>query len=282
MFCVKSATAQEVQDSQYKKTFFRIGGNYLSNAVYSGRKDSARVSYVRPSFGYFHSSGFFVNLEMSVLTNSTSAGRIDEVALEGGYNFEAKKLDGGVYASKYFFSDGSYAVASEMQGSIGGYLSYETGFVKLGGGTDFLFSTGTDITVNANISHPFEMNGQGGKFSVSPMIQVIAGTQSFYRAYYQNRKFSFTTGNSRSKGHHSNYSASSNLKTLSFSSQNQFGILDYEISLPIEFETQRLKIYALPVLAVPLNPATYSLDGVLQRESLSNSFFTEVGVYYKF
>jgi hypothetical protein len=73
-------------DSSGKKSYFKVGASYLSNAVYSGRKDSATVSYLKPSLGYFHRSGFFVSAEMSLLVNSADAGRMDEVALETGYN----------------------------------------------------------------------------------------------------------------------------------------------------------------------------------------------------
>jgi hypothetical protein len=269
------------QGDQIKKSYLKIGANYLSNAVYSGRKDSATVSYFRPSIGYYSKSGLFVSSEISLLSNYPGAGRIDELAIETGYNFEVNKLDGGLYASKYFYSIGSYAVASELIGEFGGYVTYDPGFLKLGTGTDVLFSTGTDITVNANISHPFEMSEWKGSLSVAPTLQAIAGTQTFYRDYYKNRKFSFTSGNGKSKGHHIN-NLTNGSQVISFSSKNQFEILDYEMSLPIQFETQRLRIYATPQLALPVNPSNYMVDEAIQTETLSASLYTEIGIYFKF
>ena len=144
-------------------------------------------------------------------------------------------FDGGAYASKYFYSDASYAVASELAGDAGAYFSYDLNFLKLGAGGDFLFSTGTDISVNFNLSHSFEMGPDSGKWTISPTAQIGVGTQSFYRAYYKNRKFSFgtTTGNggsgsSHGKGHHTTSGGTSTgtTKTLTFLTQNQFTVLD--------------------------------------------------------
>ena len=267
-------------DSSGKKSYFKIGGNYLSNAVYAGRKDSAIVSYLRPSLGYFHRSGFFASGEMSFLVNSADAGSIDEVALETGFDFSIKdKLDGGVYASKYFYSNGSYAVASELQGNIGTYLSYNPGFVKLGGGADILFSTGADINVNVNLSHPFEIGVVNNTWTISPTAQINAGTQIFYKSYYKNRKFSFSSSGTKSKGHHTGSGIS---KIISFPLQNSFAVLDYELSLPVQYEGKRWGIYATPVIAIPVNPVTYAIDGALQKESLSTNFFAEIGTYFKF
>ena len=283
LFSANYAYGQNESDG--KKSYIKIGGNYLSNAVYSGRKDSAIVSYLRPSLGYFHKSGFFVNAEISLLVNSADAGRLDEVALETGYNFSIKdKLDGGVYGSKYFYSNGSYAVSSELEGNLGGYLSYNPGFIKIGGGADILFSTGSDITVNANFSHPFEIGIENNSCTISPTAQINAGTQTFYRSYYKNRKFSFSSGSSNSrgsgKGHHTSANSGSN-KIISFPSPNGFNVLDYELLVPVQYETKRCVIYANPVAAFPVNPVSYAVDGVMQTEKLSNSFYAEVGIYFK-
>jgi hypothetical protein len=272
-------------DNDDKKSYLKIGANYLSNAVYSGRKDSAIVSYLRPSLGYFHKSGFFVNAEISLLVNSADAGRLDEVALETGYNFTIKdKLDGGVYGSKYFYSNGSYAVASELEGNLGTYLSYNPGFIKIGGGADILFSTGSDITVNANFSHPFEVGVENNTCTITPTAQINAGTQTFYRNYYKNRKFSFSSGalnvQGIGKGHHKNVNSGST-KIISFPSQDHFNVLDYELLIPIQYETKRCVIYANPVAAFPVNPVSYAIDGAQQTENLSNSFYAEVGIYFK-
>jgi hypothetical protein len=58
--------------------------------------------------------------------------------------------------------------------------------------------------------------------------------------------------------------------------------LDYEASVPVEYEHKRWGLHATPVLAMPVNPMTYAIDGILQKEKLTNSFFIDAGVYFKF
>ena len=153
-------------DSAAKKSYFKAGMDYLSNAVYSGRKDSSVVSYLKPSIGYVNRSGFSLGAEMSILANSPAAGRVDEIALEPGYNYSKGNFDAGAYASKYFYSNGSYAVLSELEATVGTYFEYNLGFLKLGAGGDFLFSTSTDISLSFNMAHSFELGPEGKKWRI--------------------------------------------------------------------------------------------------------------------
>lgn len=270
-------------DSVAKKSYFKVGASYLSNAVYSGRKDSSVVSYFTPSIGYYNKSGFYVDGTMSLLANSGDAGSIDEILLEAGYDFSINdNLDAGLYASKYFYSNNSYSVTSELQGGIGAYFSYDAGFISIGGGADALISTGTDLTVNGNLSHGFSFGSDNNSWNITPTAEVNAGTQSFYRAYYKNRKFGFTSSGSKGRGHNSGKGNIGNSKTISFSQSNSFSILDYELSIPVTYDAKGWGLFATPTLALPVNPATYAVDGVSQTETLSTSFFVKAGIYFKF
>jgi hypothetical protein len=270
-------------DTSAEKSYFKVGASYLSNAVYSGRKDSSVVSYLSPLIGYYNKSGFYVDGTMSLLANSSDAGSIDEILLEAGYDFNIQgNFDAGFYASKYFYSNNSYSVTSELQGGIGGYFSYNAGFISIGGGADALISTGTDLTVNGNLSHGFSFGSDNKTWNITPTAEVNAGTQSFYRAYYKNRKFSFTSSGSKGKGHNSGKGSTGNSKTISFSQSNSFSILDYELSIPVTFDAKGWGLFAIPTLALPVNPATYVVDGVAQTETLSTSVFVKAGIYFKF
>jgi hypothetical protein len=287
--------AQEDSATDAKKSYFKFSVNYLSNAVYSGRKDSARVPYFRPSLGYYHKSGLFLNSELALLVSPDEPKRIDLITLQAGYNFSINnKIDGGVYASKFFYSTASFAVNSEAKGSVGGYLGYNAGPVSLNVGSDLFFSTKTDVNANASISHEFETGDENNKWTFNPTAQLNAGTQYFNQAYYEYRKFTFATsnpnrgssgGNGRGRGH-SNGSNSgtttTTVKTLAFKDSNRFTILDYEFSLPINYNVKRLTFFAVPVVAVPVNAATYVVDNVPQKENLATTFFIEVGAYIKF
>ena len=278
-----------------KKSYFKFNLNYLSNAIYSGRKDSATVPYLRPSIGYYDKSGFFISSELSLLVSSDEPKRIDLISLESGYNFSiTKKMDAGLYASKFFYSNASFAVGSELKGLAGIYLGYNPGAIAINIGGDLLFSTNTDLNASVAISHEFESGEENNRWTFNPTAQLNAGTQYFNKAYYEFRKFNFTTSNSGSgsngsgKGKGRGHSNSSNggttntVKTLTFTNGNRFTILDYEFSFPINYDTKRWGLFGLPVVAVPVNAATYTLDNTIQKEKLSTAFFVEIGAYIKF
>ncbi len=275
-----------------KKSFFKINANYLSNAIYSGRKDSSVVPYLRSSVGYFNKSGLYIDAGASLLVSPNDSKRIDLVTLEAGYSFHiTQKLEASITASKFFYTDQSYAVASELKAITGAELGYDAGLVAINAGAELLFSTNTDIFTNVKLSHYFEMGPDKKKWSVSPSIEMNAGTQYYNQAYYQNRKFSFatTSGNagngtssiSHKKGHASSGSNSGVIKSLVFADKNKFALLDYEISVPVMYETEKWGLYATPTVAIPVNAANYEVDGQLQKETLTNSFFIEMGVFVK-
>jgi|SRR6185312_5641389 len=286
-----SASAQ-ADSSQAKKSYFKVQTSYLSNSVYSGRKDSETVSYLTPSIGYFHKSGFYVDGQMSFLSNSTDAGRIDEIVIETGYDFSINDLfDAGFYAGKYFYSNSSFAVTSDIKADLGTYFTFNTNVVNIGGGADLLVSTNNDLNINGNIAHAFNFSVKKADMAFSPTAEINAGTQSFYRAYYENRKFAFTThgSNGQGRGHNKKTGTTtttttdtSSFQTVTFPEQNHFSILDYEFSIPMTYDAKKWGVFLTPVVAVPLNPATYAINGILQKEKLSTSFFVKAGVYFKF
>ena len=286
----------EKKDSSFDiKSFFKVDANYLSNAIYSGRKDSSIVPYLRSSIGYFNKSGFYISGGASLLVSPADTKRIDLVTLESGYAFNiSKKLEGEITAAKFFYTDQSYAVTSELKVITGINLGYDAGVVAINAGADLLFSNNTDIFTNLKISHYFEMGDGTKKWAIAPAIEMNTGTQYYNQAYYQNRKFTFATKTSSSgvvtstaahrKGHaqsSSSGSSSSVIKTLVFNDKNKFNILDYEISVPVIYETSHWSLYATPDFAIPVNAASYAVDGVLQKEQLSNSFFIEIGAFIK-
>lgn len=278
-----------------KKSFFKFNVNYLSNSVYSGRKDSATVPYLRSSIGYFDKSGFYISTGVALLVSASEPASIDMVNLDAGYSFSVKKLDAGIYASKFFYNNASFAVQSELKSLLGVYAGYNLGIVSLNAGGDLLFSTNTDINTNIGISHEFETGEDNNKWTFNPAVQLNAGTQYFNQAYYEFRKFTFATSNSGSsnsngkgkgKGHANTSTGGGTtitpVKTLTFSDSKRFTILDYEFSVPVNYDAKHWGLFAVPVFAVPVNAASYAIDNVAQKEILSNSFFVQIGGYIKF
>lgn len=297
LICSNNVIAQN--DSSSKKSFVKFNVNYLSNAVYFARKDSLPVPYLRSSITYNHKSGLYVSGGMALLVSSNEPTRIDLINLDGGYNFSINKIDAGVYASKFFYSNASYAVNSELKGMAGFYVGYTPGIISIGAGGYMMFSTNTDFGTYVSLSHTFEQGEENNHWTFVPTIQANAGTQYFNEAYYEFRKFTFATtasnsgsGNSSGKGKGKGHSNSTNsgsgsgntstVKTVTFYDRNRFTLLDVEFSVPVTYETKHWGVYANPVIAVPTNAATFAIDNAIQKEKLSTVFFAEIGAFVKF
>ena len=275
--CISTiAVAQTNGDStsEPRHSYFKFSLSYLSNAVYNGRKDSSVLPYLNPTISWHDKGGFYLAAGISYLAGE--GAQIDAGELTAGYEFENRdgKLSGDLYGTKYFISNGSYSVKGEVKGALGASLNYNLGPVALGGGADLAFSGKTDIGINMGLGHVFEL-GNDKNWSVNPSIQLNAGTQSFYENYLKKRKYS---QGRRRRG--SVTAAPSNIIVVSKS----FAVLDYELSLPVEYTGHKWGLFFAPVFSIPENGFKYSINnGVTYlSENLSNSFYAELGAYIKF
>ena len=294
---IKVESVATHDSTEKKSSYFILNSNYLSNAVYSGRKDSSIVPYVRASIGYFHKSGFYADLGASLLVSPEDTKRIDLITFGAGYAFKiSDKLDVDINATKFNYTDLSYAAGSELKGITGINLGYDAGIVSISGSAELLFSTNTDIFSSLKIGRSFEIGSDNNKFTIAPTMQVNAGTQYYNQAYYSNRKYSFTTTNSNGssttsttkKGHSKKATTTNNtgtgtttttttIKSINFINKNKFEILNYELSVPISYEYKNLGLFAIPV-----NATSYQINGALTKENISNTFFIEIGAFIKF
>jgi len=261
---VYNANAQlSKADKKDSSSNFKFSLSYLSNSVYNGRQDSVVVPYITPMIGYFDKSGFFADASVSYL--ATTPGRIDLTTIETGYNFTAgDNFSAGIYGSKYFYSAKSTAIQSQISGIIGSAATYDLSFISLNAGVDLAFSQKTDIIVNYGISHPFYIGDDDHLWTIEPSALANTGTQNFYAAAKAKRRGAVT-----------------NVKV---SSSSGFKVLDYELSLPISYDAQSWGLYFTPTYAIPLNPllVTKPNGSIFYQETLSNVFYAELSVYFKF
>jgi len=69
---------------------------------------------------------------------------------------------------------------------------------------------------------------------------------------------------------------------ISIDNETLFQILDYEFRLELAYKTDRLKIAATPTVALPVNPATITVDDTVTfEESLSTQFYWSVSITYQ-
>jgi hypothetical protein len=270
-----STWSQEVTDTAraHKSSYIKFSVNYLSNALYYGRKDTFALPYITPSILYRAKSGVYVEGSLSYLSK-TGEGQINAGALTLGYEFDSRnqKVSGDVYASKYFTSSTSTAVNSTVKAALGGVVSYDFDVIQLSGGTDVFFSNKPDIVLTMEASHEF-LFGNSYNWSVEPLARINAGTENFYEDYFTKRKYSVR----RRRGM---INTQPNVLVI----KNNFSVLDYEVSMPLSYDTKKWGFSITPSYAIPVNPVKYSFNNgaTYKTEQLSNTFYMEVGAYLKF
>ena len=274
LFLSLASKAQDDKNSESKKSYFKFSVGYLSNAVYYGRKDSLALPYIIPSISYNDKSGFYLEASLSYLA-SAGESQVDAGAITAGYEFDSKneKLSGSVYASKFFTSSSSYSVHGEVKGAVGTSLNYKAGPVSIDGGADISFAKKSDVGINLGLSHAFEFDN--GNFAIRPTAMVNAGTQNFYGDYFTNRKFS----TKRKRRQTSNPNAINVIVV-----KKNFSVLDYELSLPVNYDKIKWGLFLTPTFSLPVSGFKYSINNGLtyRTEVLSNTFYVEVGGYIKF
>ena len=266
-------------DTLPKTSHFRVTSYYLSNAVYSGRKDSLTVPYVKTSISYLHKSGLSASAGFSALVKPGNPINIDAFWLDAGYEFNlGDKFNGGLNLTKTFYSDASFSVSSEIKGEAGAYLGYDAGIVSINTSAYAIFSQSTDISSTLGLSHLFTIETNDNALTIEPSFTAGFGTQNFYEAYFKNRKF---TTSGTGKGH-SGPRRNNTTSTITFKNNSGFGLLDYETALMVRYEGSRWGVYFNPTYAIPVNPASYTLRNKTTTEPLSNSLFFELGGHLDF
>ncbi|MEO7121327.1 MAG: hypothetical protein ABIY62_09525 [Ginsengibacter sp.] len=260
-------------------SYWQAGINYLSNSTYFGRQDSLRVPYLTPTIGYYNKSGLFITGSMSYL-NSAGVSRIDLIELQAGYTLVIKKFDGEISATKDFYNSQSRNVKSETKGSLNADISYDFGFIKptIQGG--IVFNSRDDYTAGFGLEHSFFFDDDN--FEVAPSLVLNASTQNYYNTYYTKRKYLKKKKN-----------IAAPVTTISAYLPNaaEFKVMDYEVSLPMDYSTGKFIFNFTPTLAIPVNPNIVTTtitppSGIsttkTKVEKLSNLFFWSVGITYSF
>ena len=278
-----NALGQNITDSYNQvstsnKSYFSASINFISDAVYMGRKDSISAPYLFPRFTYHHKTGLYATGSLSYLTKSDE-GRVDLFLTTLGYDFTVKKLSGDLSITKYFFNDESYNVISEVEADITANASYDfdildaslslVTFLNKGSSSDFFLST--------EVSHSFL--SQSRNFQVSPTIGVFFGSQNFYEEYYISNRY----GGAKNKGPGQGMGGNTTVvESVVLNESESFGLMAIEFSLPMWYVSKSFIFIGMPVFAIPQNPSTVTIDSTVYEEDLENTFYWMVGVNYRF
>jgi hypothetical protein len=277
LFVILAVGVSAQNDSTLKRSNGKLSFEIASNNVYNGRKDSVTTPYFTPAIGYFDKSGFYIQGSFSYLLRSGS-GRIDVFSLDAGYEFSAGKLEGGIYAEKPFYNQNSTNVKSEVKASLSARAAYDFSVIKLFLEPGINFNKQSDFILSGGAEHEFNPND--GPFSITPTVLFNGSTLNFYQSYFDQRKYKNLRKN--------NPNAKVKATLLNATS---FSILDYEFSLPLEYNTGKFNFSLTPYYTIPLNPAQVTVTitpnvGPIRSttftEKISNTFFVVIGMEYKF
>ena len=270
------------QNKNGNSSYLSLSLSFISDAVYLGRKDSITAPYLNPSITYYHKSGFYGIGSFSYLTKSDQS-RIDLFLASVGYDFTSKNLSGDFSITKYFFNTDSYNVISEVDADITASLKYDFDLLYLSASSTYFIakSSNSDIFLSTEIGHDFVSSTND--FQISPSIGVYFGSQNFYEEYYINNRFgSARTGSGSGTGQGTGGTTPTTTTTVVMQESEKFDLMAIEFSLPIWYINKPFIISFLPVVVVPQNPATLTVDSVVYEEDLETTFYWMAGISYRF
>lgn len=269
------------EDKTVSGSYVSLGLNFISDAVYFGRKDSISAPYLYPNVSYFNKTGLYLTGAFSYLTKSNE-DRVDLFLGTVGYEISAKKFRGDVSFTKYFFNTDSYNVISEVEADITAVAGYDFKLVEVAFSwvTFFNSDSSSDFFLSSEISHDFM--AKTGDFQVSPTMGIFFGSQNFYEQYYINNRFGNGRGQASGTGQGTGGATTPAATTVVLEDSGKFGLMAIEFSAPIWYVKKAFVFSFLPVFVVPQNPATLTVDSTVYKEDLENTFYWMVGLTYKF
>ena len=267
-------------EKEKDSTYVSVDINYISDAVFMGRKDSISNPYLYPSVTYHHKSGIYGTGSLSYLTKADE-GRIDLFLITAGYDFSIKKFNGDISVTKYFFNEDSYNVISQVEADITAQLIYDFDVLSLRMATSLYLNSdsNSDVFLSSEISHDFVLKNE--KFQISPTAGVHLGSQNFYEQYYVNSRFGNGRGQQGQQQGQENRILSQTTD-INLIESEKFGLMVIEFSLPMWYVNEQWVFSFMPVYALPQNPATLTVDDVVFEEDLENTFYFITGITYSF
>lgn len=284
---LKATTPKADTLEEESKSFLKIGVSYLNNSVYLGRPDTVTTPVITPKISYTFKSGIYLLGALDYITNRKN-NPIDNGSVEAGYTHSfTDNLEFGASFTKLFYSNASTRVSSSISGILNTYVDYTiANIITPSISISYNFNKGgygNDLILNPSVSHDFEIEslfGDDDKLTITPQAGLNAGSQNYYAAYLVKK------GRLTKKGTAAATAAVNAYNT----SLAEFKLLDYEVSMPVEYKTgcfifNFTPTYAFAQNSLPQNTAAEKL--ITQNVERSapykpSIFYFEVGLTLKF
>lgn len=268
------------KDELRKISSFKIGIDYLSNNVFLGRTTLSTTPVISPDVKYTFKSGVFISGALNYLPKNTIQ-KLDGGNVSAGVDLDlTDNLSSELSFTKLLYSANSTQIGASVSSTFNGNLTYDIGNV-ITPSISANYSINkqgikNDIILSFALTHDFIIENAFAEkdlILISPSITANAGTQNFYDAYLTRRVFK-----------NAKRTAAQNLLVTEFEKKvNQLKLLDYELSLPVEYKAGHFIFQFTPTYAIVENQiksqAVAKALGIVRNTSV---FYFNAGVTYTF
>ena len=202
-----------------------VGLRYESDYTYFGRSQAGALPFAATTLTYTTKDGLYASAELYSLLGTKAA--LDETDLTLGWDHNlGKTLDVSLSYSRYFFPSGSELVKSSVNNSFDAALGQDWKVLYTQLSATYLFGKGIgrgDAFLVLENSRSFEIPhvlGARNFLTFEPLLSLAAGTQSFAEA-------SLTRRSGRKS-----------------SLVRRFGLVDYEVSVPLTYTVGKVALAA--------------------------------------
>jgi hypothetical protein len=264
-------------DSSKRTSSFKFGLSYLSNNVFMGRTDTVQTPIIVPELKYTLKSGIFFSGSLDFLP-SKKKNKLDGGDISAGYDFDiTSDLSGGISYAKLFYSTTSTQIAASVSSTFNANFTYDIGnIISPSVSADYNINKkgiGNDIFLNVGLTHDFITAGIFGDkdiLLISPTVTANTGTQNFYDAYLTKKKLKTAQRTAAQNALFNKY-----INQLS-----QYVLLDYELSVPLEYKAGHFIFQFIPTYAIVKNQLPKQVQAKISDQP--SIFYFQTGVSLKF
>lgn len=255
-----------------KKNTLTLAAVYANNASYFGQRPEETTPYAALAATYQLKSGFYLTgLAYKILTEDNPDVSAANIGAGISWKFD-KKLSGDLRYTHSFYPDLSPLLQAVNTENISLGLKHTTWLESSLSG-EYSFGKTQDVFATAGIAKDIELFkiGKEGLVSIKPFINLVGGTQRFYKSYVTEKKLRDSLLGIITVPL---LGGTSNDNDTTLVAGNSFDLISYNFELPLSYSRSHYVVEAAYQLSV-LSNKSQSRPGKL------NSFFT-LSFFYQF
>jgi|GEM_PF-489822 len=269
-----------LKDTVTAKASFKLGLDFISDNVFMGRTGPVATPTIAPVAKYTFGSGLFFSGTVDFIPNNKATSKLDGGDIAAGWDFDiTDDISAGASFTKMFYNTNSNQIGSAISSVFNVNLDYNIADIitptvsidyntnKTGISNDLFFSFG--------LSHDFlarKIFGEKDLILISPMVAGNIGTQNFYDAFITKKVFK----NAKRTA------TQDQLITAFETNLNKSKLLDYEVSVPVEYKSGHFIFTFTPTYAFVENGFKPAAATALGLTNATSVFYFTTGVSLKF